>query len=250
MKGCLAKQTDLSGFWNPQMCFSFRARSQGVVQVSSAWLGQTLKLNLRQTFPGITFFSFCWNLFWFWFGLDSLDFWFVFQVGILIPMPRVHFWPIPEALMNGMLSSLASALYKRISSMNSVTNPTLSLAELISLSQKWTEFRKYSSVTTDMFHGWIIPVAVLREASVWRTSLTVLNSRLNESKSLSFKVLAALRASGDNLVIEMSLLPGLWSRAQIWLFMCPLRPTPSVSYLEIGSRPEIPIDSRACSQIS
>ena len=32
--------------------------------------------------------------------------------------------------------------------------------------------------------------------------------------------------------------------------MCPLRPTPSASYLEIGSRPEIPIDSRACSQIS
>ena len=58
MKGCLAKQKDLSGFLNPQMCFSFRARSQGAVQVSSAWLGQTLKLNLRQTFPGITFFLF------------------------------------------------------------------------------------------------------------------------------------------------------------------------------------------------
>ena len=113
--------------------------------------------------------------------------------------------------------------------MNSVTKLTLSLIGPISFSQKCTEFKKYSRVTTAMFQGWLMWVAVLKVASACRISFILLKSFLQESESLSLDVLADLSASGDSLVIEISFAPGLCRSDQTWLLIWPLRPTPSES---------------------
>ena len=184
----------------------------------SFWVGQNLKLNRRQTLPGRSFLSLVWNLCWGWNGFCSFPFWLFFEPpGPFTAKSQVHFWPTPEVPKNGILSSQASALNKRTSSINSVTKFTLSLTEKMSLSPKWTEFRKYSRVTTDMFQGWIMCVAVRREAKAWQISLIDLNSFLHDSESLSFDVLAAFNASGESLVMEISFEPGLCKSAQIWL---------------------------------
>ena len=169
IRGCFSKQNDLSGFWNPHPCFSFREEFQGALQTLSFWLGQILKLNRRHKNPGKIFLSLFWksllwkSLFWeslFWNfcwelgGFWSLGFCGVFEgPGAFTAKSRVHFWPIPEALKKGMLSSHASALNNRTLSMNSVTKFTLSPVEAKSLAPKWIEFKKYSRVTIDMFHG-------------------------------------------------------------------------------------------------
>ena len=230
IRGCFSMQKDLSGFWKPHACFSFREVFQGAEQVSSFWVGQILKLNWQHKNPGKIFLSLFWNFCWKFWGFWSLGFWGVFEEpGAFTARSRVHFWPTPEALIKGMLLSQASALNNRTSSMNSVTKLTLSLVELKSLAPKWIEFKKYSRVATDMFQGWIMWIGVLREAKAWRISSTEPNSFLQDSASLSFEVLAALSTSGESLVMEISFAPGLCKIAQMWLLMLPLSPTPSES---------------------
>ena len=210
--------------------FQLQRSVPGGGQASLFWVGQILKLNQRHKNPGKIFFSLFWNFCWKFWGFWSLGFWGVFEdPGAFTARSRVHFWPTPEALRKGMLSSQASALNNKTSLMNSATKLTLSLVELKSLAPKWIEFKKYSRVATDMFQGWIMWIAVLREARVWGISSTEPNSFLQDSASLSFEVLAALSASGESLVMEISFAPGLCKIAQMWLLMLPLSPTPSES---------------------
>ena len=175
LRVCFPKQNAfVSGFWWQHACFKTVAASHGALHVASAWFGQTFKLYLRHTPVGtktllkgaLVWFWLFWGEF-FCFCLLPPLFWFSVLpnppppslLGILVARSLIHLLAIFSCFQNSFESSHACAFRKRIVSMNSHTNLSLSETSGMSRSPKLTETRKNSNVATLKFHGWMKWVA-------------------------------------------------------------------------------------------